>query len=200
MSEPALSELIFQKGKLKILRELLDNPGKDYSIKSLSDDSGASYDLTYRFSQNLIDLGILSSKKVGNSKILQLEENSPYTQKLRELIKIDSEPLRQEAKKYAQEVEDKISGVKTVVLFGSVAKGTPKLDSDIDILILVKKEVEEKEQDANRIASKYEREKNVTIVPMVETVPEFEKDLREETPFSQEIKKEGIMLTGGKVW
>lgn len=200
MSEPALSELIFQKGKLKILRELLDNPGKDYSIKSLSDDSGASYDLTYRFSQNLIDLGILSSKKVGNSKILQLEENSPYTQKLRELIKIDSEPLRQEAKKYAQEVEVKISGVKTVVLFGSVAKGTPKLDSDIDILILVKKEVEEKEQDANRIASKYEREKNVTIVPMVETVPEFEKDLREETPFSQEIKKEGIMLTGGKVW
>lgn len=194
-----LSRLIFQHGKLKVLEELLDNPEKEYSIKQLSEESGASYDLTHRFVGKLAELGIVSRRRMGGSVIINLNGNSPYVEKLRELVRIDFQPLIERAEGYAEKIGGK-GGVEAVVLFGSVARGAPKVGSDIDILILVVDNEEEVESYANRIASKYEREEQITFVPVVEDLEDFREDLESGSPFAEEIKEEGVRLKGEVPW
>lgn len=196
MEDNTLSGLILQSGKKKVLDELLEDPGKEYSIKELSDESGASYDLTHRFVQVLSSLGIIEKRRAGGAVFVQLNQSSPYIEPLEEIIRIDTEPLLETAKRYAEELEE----IESVLLFGSVARGTPRIDSDIDILVIVEDREEESERYANKLASKYEREDGVTIVPMVETMEEFQEDLETETPFVQELIKDAVVLKGENPW
>ncbi|MDY6774217.1 MAG: nucleotidyltransferase domain-containing protein [Candidatus Nanohaloarchaea archaeon] len=193
-----LSRLVFQHGKLKVLEELVEHPGKEYSIKALSDASGASYDLTHRFVGNLADLGIITKRKVGGSVIVQLNEDSPYVETLQELVRIDAQPLVENAEKYAHELMQERGGVQSIILFGSVARGTPDTESDVDVLLL--EDVEGVESYANKLASRYEREEQVTIVPVVETWDGFREDLETGAPFAEEVKSDGILLEGEHPW
>ncbi|MFB6144525.1 MAG: nucleotidyltransferase domain-containing protein [Candidatus Nanohaloarchaea archaeon] len=199
MKDKGLSRLVFQQGKLKILEELLDHPEKKYSISDLSEESGASYDLTHRFVKHLSELGIISRKKLGGSVIVQLNQESPYVEKLKELVKIDSQPLVEKAEQYAEELKRE-KEIESVILFGSVARGTPRTDSDIDVLILVGEKEEEIERYSNQLASKYEREEQITLAPVVQSRERFLEDLETESPFAEEVKKEGIVLTGRTPW
>ncbi|MFW6197203.1 MAG: nucleotidyltransferase domain-containing protein [Thermoplasmatota archaeon] len=201
----SLSRLLFQRGKLKVLEELLDQPEKEYSIRQLSKESGASYDLTHRFVGKLSELGIVKKKKVGGAVIIQLNERSPYVDKLKELVKIDFKPLIEKAKEFAEKIDEKKEGIKTIILFGSVSRGTPKIGSDVDILILTDENTsderkEEIESYANKIASKYEREEKITFVPMLDSFESFKEDLETGEPFALEVKKEGIKLRGESPW
>lgn len=201
----ALSHLIFQRGKLKVLEELLDRPEKEYSIRQLSKESGASYDLTHRFVGKLSELGIVKEKKLGGAVIIKLNERSPYVDKLKELIKIDFKPLIEKAEEFAKKIDKKKEGIKTVFLFGSVSRGTPKIGSDVDILILADENTsdeqkEEIESYANKIASKYEREEKITFVPIVDSFDSFKDDLKTGEAFALEVKKEGIKLRGESPW
>jgi len=201
----ALSRLIFQRGKLKVLEELLDRPEKEYSIRQLSKESGASYDLTHRFVGKLSELGIVKEKKIGGAVIIELNERSPYVDKLKELVKIDFKPLIEKAKEFAKKIDEKEEGIKAAILFGSVSRGTPKIGSDVDILILADENTsaerkEEIESYANKIASRYEREEKITFVPIVDSFDSFKDDLETEEPFALEVKKEGIKLQGESPW
>lgn len=199
MKDKRLSELIFQQGKLKVLEELLDRPEKEYSISDLSEESGASYDLTHRFAGQLSELGIISKKKIGGSVIVQLNQESPYVEKLQELVRIDSRPLVDVAEQYAEELKQE-KEIESVVLFGSVARGTPRTDSDIDILILAQENREGVESYANKLASRYEREDKIVFTPIIESWSGFKEDLKTGSPFAEEVKKDGKILTGKTPW
>lgn len=137
--------------------------------------------------------------------IIQLNERSPYVDKLKELVKIDFKPLIEKAKEFAEKIDEKKEGIKTIILFGSVSRGTPKIGSDVDILILTDENTsderkEEIESYANKIASKYEREEKITFVPMLDSFESFKEDLETGEPFALEVKKEGIKLRGESPW
>ena len=201
----ALSRLIFQRGKLKVLEELLDRPEKEYSIRQLSKESGASYDLTHGFVGKLSELGIVKEKRIGGAVIIKLNDRSPYVDKLKELVKIDFEPLIEKAEEFAKKIDEQKEGIKTVILFGSVSRGTPKIGSDVDILILADENTSEERKEeiesyANKIASKYEREEKITFVPIVDSLDSFKDDLETGEAFALEVKKEGIKLRGDSPW
>ncbi len=199
MKDKSLSQMIFQHGKLKILEELIDNPGKDYSISSLSRESGASYDLTHRFVSQLSELGIIERRKLGGAVIVTLNQETPYIEALKQVARIDHQPLVEKAEQYAEELKEK-KQVESVILFGSVARGTPKTVSDIDILVLVESDHEAVEEYANRLASRYERDQNITITPMVEKISGFREDLENGSPFAEEVREDGKVLAGKKPW
>lgn len=86
--------------------------------------------------------------------------------------------------------------LKTVILYGSYARGDFKSDSDIDIMILVDlndEEIRKKGRILSDVTFEYNFDNNLTIMPMVKNREHFNKWLRA-YPFYYNIKKEGVEL------
>jgi len=81
-----------------------------------------------------------------------------------------------------------------IILFGSYAYGTPKEDSDIDLLII--KNTEERSVDRIALVKKliYNPHRKIPISPLIYTLKELEERLEMEDDFVREIVQKGIIL------
>ena len=100
-------------------------------------------------------------------------------------------------KKYVEDVRE-IYGEKlrTIILYGSYARGDFRPDSDIDIMILVDlsdDEIRSKGRMLSDLTFDYNFNNNLEIMPIVKNLDHFNKWLRA-YPFYNNIKNEGVEL------
>lgn len=100
-------------------------------------------------------------------------------------------------KKYVEDVH-KIYGekLKTIILYGSYARGDFGTDSDIDIMILVDlsdEEIRRKGHMLSDLTFDYNFDNNLAIMPIVKNLDHFNKWLGA-YPFYNNIKNEGVEL------
>ena len=100
-------------------------------------------------------------------------------------------------KMYVEDVH-KLYGdcLKTVILYGSYARGDFKGDSDIDIMILVdlpEREIMDAGRRLSEVTFDYDFDYGLTIMPIVKNIDHFNKWLRA-YPFYFNVKKEGVEL------
>ncbi len=100
-------------------------------------------------------------------------------------------------KRYVEDVH-KLYGnqLKTIILYGSYARGDYRSDSDIDIMILVDledEEIKEKGRSLSNVTFEYNFDNDVAIMPIVKNAEHFNKWLRS-YPFYYNVRKEGIEL------
>ena len=108
-----------------------------------------------------------------------------------------SKTLNEILKKYVEDVH-KIYGEKlrTVILYGSYARGDFRTDSDIDIMILVDlsdDEIRLKGHMLSNLTIDYNFDNDLEIMPIVKNLDHFNKWLRS-YPFYNNIKNEGVEL------
>lgn len=201
MDDETLTQLLMKQKRLKVLNTLLQNKESNFTISKLSDKSEVGYKTTHSLVGKLENFGIIDIEEKGSSKIVSLNENSPYIEILEKLGSIDSQPLKEIAKKYAQEVKEELSEIESVILFGSVLRGLPTEESDIDIIILVDPEAnqEEIEEEVWTIRDRYEREEKVDISPIVMSKKKFELNAENREPFESKVKKQGETLEGKSI-
>ena len=90
----------------------------------------------------------------------------------------------------------KCNKLKTVLLYGSYARGDFRADSDIDIMILVdlsEQEILKKGHVLSDITFDYNFNDDLKIMPIVKNLDHFNKWLRA-YPFYYNVKREGIEL------
>ncbi len=88
------------------------------------------------------------------------------------------------------------SSLKSVILYGSYARGDFNADSDIDIMILVNlsdEEISRKGHELSDITFDYNYNHDVEIMPIVKNLDHFNKWLRA-YPFYNNVKTEGKEL------
>lgn len=192
-------ELIVSGWKLEVLSSLVDKPDYSYTIRELSKKTSGSYGSVREFVHRLGGKDVVELEKKGSSFLVNYNRDNRYHQLIRQLLRTESERLIEIAKEYAEKLyEERKSEIHSVVLFGSVARGSATAESDIDILVVTNPSSEEGKikDEARKLAGEIGHEYGVNIVPLVEEYEEFKDNLSERERFEINIKKDGEVLEG----
>jgi len=195
-----IENLIGSKAKVKLLR-VLSEVRTAYALKSLEAETGLSLSIAHKAAEELSDEGILLKiKGKRKQKLYKFNTDSPFSAQIFDLFRIEKTRQRKEIvflsiwsclEQILAKVRDKID---LMVLFGSQSRGHATLNSDIDILIIPKKE-DVKEDILENIGEVKVKNK---INSMILDLKTFKSDIKNETPLYQNIKKDGIILFVGK--
>lgn len=185
--------------KQEVLEELVDNPDYMFTVNELAEKVSGSYNSVNNFLRQLEEFDIVSFQKKGRTYLVQYNEGSRYHNVIKTLLRADNTPLEEAAEKWAKEFyedNDLEDELRSIVLFGSVARGTAGPNSDIDVLILVEEDTraEDIKEKARKEAEKLHLD--FELVPVVESVEEFRNNLVHGKRFETNVKTDGIVLEG----
>lgn len=192
-------DLLAAEYKKETLLELLDNPDYKHTIKEIADETSGSYNSVKNFLEDLNEFGIIEFQKKGNLRLVRYKASNKYHEIIKSLFSAELKKFKQIANEYASKIYSKKNlrdKIISIGLFGSVARNSADKDSDVDILILVKENefVEEVKKISRRKASKFTND--TEIVPVIETLEEFKKNLENDKRFEKNVKRDYVRLEG----
>jgi len=100
------------------------------------------------------------------------------------------------ARDYALRLES-LPDVERVVLFGSRARGDAGRDSDIDVLVVVRRETPELRRLLLDAAFEVSMERGCWLVPAICPADEVDGPVGRYDPFYLSVAKEGVLVGGG---
>lgn len=200
--ENRLSTCLFRTKRFKVLELLLDKPEEEFTISRIKEMAGVSKPTILKFVGELSSLGIVEKEKKGNAYLVSLNSYNPYTTHLKKILELDTEPLIEASKKLKEEtLKEKKEKVDSIVLFGSVARGTPKLTSDVDILVLLSSKATEGDKNEILGISRKLREKfGVRYSLTTMEREEFKLSFERGDEFARHVKRDCKILYGGGKW
>ena len=127
-----LGKALFSKTQRQVLGLLFGNPGRSYYAKEIVRLAGVGIGTVQRELEKLSGAGLLSVKRIGNQKHYQAERQSPIFEELHGIVLKTfgvGDVLR-------LAMADLAVQIKVAFVYGSVAKGTENVQSDIDVMII----------------------------------------------------------------
>ncbi len=182
-----------------IIAFLLNNLGKDYSIREVAKAVDQDYKIVFTTVQHLKAEQLVVVKRVSNinSCSAQLsKENAAMFAYVSERQASKALP-----KKIANALHEVVQCIAnpfyTLLVFGSYAKGTAKHSSDVDVLVII----HDKDQDVEfRSAIKKSATlNNLPLNPVILTLQEFQAGLKESS-VSKEAYGKHLVIYGGEMF
>lgn len=127
-----LGEALFSKTQRQVLGLLFGNPDRSYYAKEIVRLAGVGSGTVQRELEKLSGAGLLSVRKIGNQKHYQANRQSPIFEELRGIV-LKTFGVGDVLRLALAELADQIT---VAFVYGSVAKGTDKVHSDIDVMII----------------------------------------------------------------
>lgn len=132
---PPLAGVFRGDMQFALLGELAADAGDGLSITDLADRTGAHYSSVHREVERLLELGVVTERRVGRSRLVRLADDAPWLRPLRQLLMMTYGPL--------PILRDALAGHPYVVhaeVFGSWARrfaGEPgPAPRDVDLLVV----------------------------------------------------------------
>ena len=129
--------LVSGKGRARLLRELSDFPGRDFTVNGLAKAAGAPFATAWRAVRDWENAGLVHTRILGKARAVRLS-NPAYAALLLKAVLLPS--MQQSALESVRTRLAAQRGVKKAFLFGSVAEGVEIPNSDLDVALLVEKE------------------------------------------------------------
>lgn len=194
-----LTEELMKEKRLGILQHLINNKEKKFSINEITENVDASYKTVQNFIDTLEEFGFINSEKHGRTRIVSVNQDSPFLDVFEQLGEINSQPFQKVAEDFSNEIKERYpETIHSITLFGSVARGLPVSGSDIDLLILTKNKetVEDVNEEAWSLRDKYLDKEKIPINIITQSLDGFKRNLRNEQPLESRIAEEGKTLEG----
>jgi predicted nucleotidyltransferase len=172
----------------KIIKIFLDFPNRNFTSLEISKETKISYSTCWRYVRDLNRAGIIHIEKIGEYNVCRLNKDSPLIGQLQKFLSLQLSPHILAVKEFVKHIKG-MGYIKKVILFGSVAEGKEKLESDIDIVVFVDKKDKKIEDKITNITDKILEKSRMKIIPLLLT----ESELKENKQFADEIKK-GVIL------
>ena len=199
-----LENVVGSKACVRLLRVLHSNPHKWFFAKELSELSGLGQGVTLERLERLVQSKVLDREARGRMTFYRLNLDSPMAIKIVELFDAEKDRYpnlsfvqRAVLSEYASRLESVLKGnLLFIALFGSVARGNAGPTSDIDVLVVVKSRMKEKEisKVGARISEKFHANIAHTIVPL----EELKKMVKSRETLIKNVQSEGIVLLGSE--
>ncbi len=148
---------IFNNNLVKVVRIIFNYPNKSFHIRRLAKEAGVSTTTVSNVIDQLLKYKIVKIEKTEITTNIQadLESQTYFSYKrIFNLFRLEKTGfIRKLIKDYMPE---------SIVLFGSFAKGEDIEESDIDILIIIKKDIS---HDTDQLEKEFNRKVNLHILP-----------------------------------
>ncbi len=184
--------LLGSKVKIKILRNLFRFPTKIFTSRELACNIKVSHTGVLKSLSDLQGMNIIKIENHGNSNLITLNKESLLYNELDTLFKFESASL----KYLNEEIKRIFPHAKTIALFGSIAKNTEALNSDIDVLIITGNKTRINEIIAKNQGQFIKLFGNM-ISPHIMTENEFK--VKRNTNFIKGILENYILIKGNKL-
>ncbi len=188
-----LEKILGSKVKIGIVRTLLKHPARVYSGRELSRQiKGISHMAVFKSIKDLIDYNLVNVEHHGGVQLIKLNKKSYLYKPLKSLFYCE-ERSRNKLILYIKKLFEKNKEIEAIVLFGSIAKGIEKVDSDIDLLILARNKEKVNETIAENQKKIVDKFGNIFSAMILNRKEYKEKGQLE---VIKNIKKEGILVFG----
>lgn len=131
-SKASLADALFTKTQQRVLGLLFGQPDASFYATELMKRTGSGSGAAQRALAKLENSGLVTVSRVGHQKHYQANHASPLFRELEGIVRKTvglAEPLRHALAPLANEI-------RAAFVYGSVAKGTDRGQSDIDLLVL----------------------------------------------------------------
>jgi len=191
--ELSLDRIIGSKAKLKILKYLFGYPAS-MSENELAKLIKVSVMTINRLMKELRELNLVSMERVGNANVWSVNKESyayATLSKIMSEISTVSTPLEHLKQTITSNIPKEL--VKKLILYGSVAQGKSKANSDIDLYVLARtqKEAEELSATIDRLSSLCLSLYGNRLAPYILTEAQLQDKMK--LPLLKEIEK-GIRI------
>ncbi len=193
-----IETVIGSQAKVKILRLLLETKIA-YSMEDIRKMTGLSIGVIHKTLHSLAKENLMILKKgEGKKRFYQANLDNKYAAKLSIFFEDEKVERRgipvniwNRLESICSELVAKISGIKEILLFGSLARGELRINSDIDLFILTESDFKD-ETKARAICKKTELKNRIN--PIFVTEKEWTSHQSKKSEFYESILKEGIRL------
>ncbi len=152
-------QLVKYSGSRQMLETLVKYPNRQFTISELSREAGVPFASAWRLVKKWEPAGIIEAGKIGRSVTVKLHK-SEYLDSILSLFKNSVSPQAFTALAISGLLAND-GRVREAYLFGSVASGKEKLESDIDVALLA-----EKDFDANKFVFSVYEKYGTKVVPI----------------------------------
>lgn len=193
-----LDEVLGNKTKVKLLRGFFTYPEKEFTESELQRIAGIPQASVHRNVKSLLENGLLDRKRIGKANLYSLnKEHILYL-----LLSSDFEEERNtlvELKRVIAGAVKNLSEVEIAVLFGSIAKGIERADSDVDVFIVCKGDKSRLEEKLRDLISVTRNKFGNRVSLMIKHCEEL-KDLKTRSIYKEIKSGEVIFRREGFEW
>jgi len=191
-----VEEVFGSKVKVKILRTMFKFPTKTFTGRELANlTKNVSHMAVSKSIKDLADMNLIEIEHHGTSNLLKLNKDTYLFKTLKEIFMTERKTIDHLKNKIKNYFKNK-RFIKTIVIFGSVANKKEEIDSDIDLLIILKKKCKITEI-IDKLQKDINKEFGNVIMPYILTEKEFYK--KKNKPVIKNITKNNILVFGDKI-
>lgn len=188
-SRSSLAGALFSSTQLRLLALLFGQPERSFFTSEIIQHVGAGSGAVQRQLKRLTDAGLVTVSRVGRQTHYRANAASPIFTELCSIVRKTvgvAEPLRVAVQRFGDRLE-------LALVYGSVAKGTDRSDSDIDLLLVSDQLTLE---DVYRTLADTETALGRSIRPTLYTPAELERRLRDSSFVKRVLAGDTIALVG----
>jgi len=181
---------IAPENRKTILRTILKYPNRQFTCSSIEDLTKISHATVFRTLKGLKEFNILKTIKLDKKTIIyQLAKDSILTKEITRILNIQQIEIKEITNQLTNKI--KSNQIYSIILYGSSKKQIKK-DSDIDILIILKKSNKNLEQEIQNKLSILSSKFNKTIHSIFLTI----KETKKQNNFIKTVKENMEVLYG----
>jgi len=187
-----LDDILASRAKLRILRllatESLPLPGREIARRLNMVQSQVSTVI-----RQLVAAGVVEARQAAPAVLYTFSgRDEPLVAALRGLFV--QEQARTEA--VLDTLRDGVHGLLSVIMFGSAARGAPRSDSDVDLLVVVERADEATHDRVDELLGRLEAERLVPLSWLVADVDQLRQWEAADHPLWRNIRQDGVRLAG----
>ncbi len=196
-----LESILGARSKIRILRLFFSDIEREYSIEDVAKGIGLSLGTVHPAMGQLVDSRIIRVRKIGRTKIYVLNRSNRLFEELLALFRNESVGLTKLAFKFT--VMSNKKGLKSVILFGSVAKaGYVSEAGDIDLLFICEDELvrDRIHEETSLLSQRFLADYDVVVSPLCLTTSEVRDRMKRSDDFILTTQAQGRLLFGDGEW